>query len=184
MMTQQKRAPEAWCSAGLFEKGIGHVVVARFKLSGEAEIGVFLLDVHCLGVKDAFFTRMEGYEYEHDMLDRLFPDGGRTQMSPACARKLVEDAVAYTRGLGLGPHADYRKACRVFGGIKAAECDETFTFGESGKPLYVQGPHDSPAFAQRVISVLRAKLGDDGFHFIVPIGPMGAFDTGSGEDDG
>lgn len=183
MIVQQKRRTEAWRSGGLFELGLGHVVVARFKPSGETEAGVFLLDVHCLGVKDAFFTRVEGPEYEHRLLEGIFPDGERIQMSPACARKLVEDAVAYTRGLGLEPHADYRKACRVFGGIRAAECGETFTFGDKGKPLYVQGPHDSPAFAKRVIRVLHAKLGQDGFHFVVSAAGMRDLEMGFREEE-
>lgn len=58
----RKRATEAYYSTSLFDKGIGYVVVARFKLVGEAEIGVFLVDVFCLGVKNAFFTRVSERE--------------------------------------------------------------------------------------------------------------------------
>jgi len=39
-----KRPTEAWYSPELFKSGFGQVVVARFKLSGEVEAGMFLMD--------------------------------------------------------------------------------------------------------------------------------------------
>ena len=41
---------------------MGHAAVARFRGS-DVEMGVFLLDVFCLGVKDAFYTRVSSAEY-------------------------------------------------------------------------------------------------------------------------
>ncbi len=35
----------------------------------------------------------------------------------------------------------------------------------------MQGPNDSKAKADRVLSVLRAKCGEDGFHFMMPVLP-------------
>lgn len=162
-----KRPTEAWRSAKLFEVGIGHVIVARFKGSGEAEVGVFLLDVYCLGAKDAFFSRMSAHEYETRLLGQLLPEEERFGMTLACARKLIEDAVAYARRSGIEPCADYKKAGRVLGGIKVADCGESFTFGKDGKPLYISGPHDSPSFISQVVRVMTAKLGTEGFHYLV-----------------
>ena len=146
---------EAARSANLFETGMGYVIVSRHKANGDGEAGVFLLDVWCLGVKNAFFTELAANELEN-LHEELFAAAGKVPLTPACARKLIEDAVAYARGLGLSPHADFRKATRVLGGIVAAECGETFTFGDpkTGKPLYIQGPNDSPAFAQQVMTSL------------------------------
>jgi len=44
-----------------------------------------------------------------------------------------------------------------------------FIFGNEGKPLYVPGPYDGGAKAERILSTLRAKLGDDGFHYVIPV---------------
>ncbi len=161
------RPTEAYVSANLFEVGIGHVVVARFRSHGELEAGVFLLDVFCLGAKDAFYNRVSTAAYELHLLDRLLPAANRKPLDPPTARKLIEGAVAYAQNLGLAPHPDYKKACRVLGGIKSSDSTATFTFGSHGKPLYVQGPHDSSAFCQRVLNLLRTKCGVDGFHFLV-----------------
>lgn len=170
MVASAKRPTEAWHTAGLFERGFGQVIIARFKGSGEAEVGVFLVDTFCLGVKDAYFTRLWPDEYEKRVLNRLEEQGGREAIEPECARKLVEEAVAYARSLGLEPHPDFKLGARVFGGIEARSCPRTFEFGKDGKPLYVQTPNDSEAFAQNVMGTLTRRLGQDGFHFMLFLG--------------
>lgn len=159
----------------MFDKdsGIGHVVVGQQKVSGVGgvmTVGVFLLDVFCLGVKDAFRTQILLTQWE-DLLERVFRDRKHEPLEPACAKKLVLDAIAYARGLGLEPHADYVKASHVLTQIDASACSTTFTFGSEGKPLYIQGPYDSPVFVKRVMESLKKHAPDTGggekFHFIV-----------------
>jgi hypothetical protein len=162
----KNRRFEAWRSENLFVEGMGYVVVARFKGSGAAELGVFLLDTCCLGVKNAFYTVVWSEEYE-GTLDRIFAEQPSVKVSPESARKLVEDSVAYAQGFGLNRHPDYKQAARVFGGIDAQACQESFAFGREGKPLYVQGPNDSPAFVEHVLSQLRCHCGPDGYHFLI-----------------
>jgi hypothetical protein len=169
MSAPSRRPTEAFRSTSLFEKGTGYVSVARFKRTGDAEIGIFLVDVFCLGVKDAFFLQYSPGEYREQVLERAFEAEGRTPMSPACARKLVENAVAYAAGLGFAPHSDYRKGCRVFGGIDAGECTETFVFGKDGKPLYIQGPNESSARARQIVAQLERRCGHDNYHFLMAL---------------
>ena len=165
-----KRPTEAWMTNGLFERGIGYVVIARFKGNGDAEAGVFMVDTWCLGIKNAFLSHLSGEEYESRLLARLYPQPGEGQaLSPACARKLVESAIAYARRLGFQPHADCRQAQRVCGGINADECLQPFTFGKDGKPLYIQGPNDSPDFAALVMAQLRRSCGPEGYHYIMEV---------------
>jgi hypothetical protein len=164
-----KRSYEAWQMTGILEAGIGHVIICRHKGSGDTEAGVFLVDTACLGVKDAFFTVVPAKGVA-PLVERVFGDNGSEQVSPACARKLVEDSVVYAAKLGLAPHVDYKKAARVLGGIDAQECQAVFTFGHEGKPLYVQGPYDSPAFVQRVLHALHSRCGEGNYHYILDAG--------------
>src|SRR5271165_4972865 len=165
---RMKHSPEASRSANLFDSGCGYLVVSRFRADGRVEAGFFLLDVFCLGVKDAGFHRFNSNaDYQESLIDRLFPDGKPVRMTPAAGRKLAEDAISYARGLGFSPGADYKKASRVFGGITTANCDEQFVFGQNDKPLYIQGPSDSPACVERILRVLEARCGEGGYHYIV-----------------
>jgi len=69
---------EALWPKDLFEKGIGWVMVARFKSAGQrVEAGVFLVDVFCLGVKWAAYEVCDRQDY----LDRIrghYESGGRS----------------------------------------------------------------------------------------------------------
>jgi hypothetical protein len=172
-----KHPLEAFRSAELFDSGCGYVVVSRFKADGRVESGFFLLDVFCLGVKDAGFHCFTSIpDYQKSLLDRLFPDEDRVRMTPAAARKLTEHAISYARGLGFSPGVDYKKASRVFGGITTADCDEEFMFGKDDKPLYIQGPSDSPAHVERILRVLEARCGEGGYHYIVAADDSEALD--------
>ena len=107
------------------------------------------------------------------VLERILPAGNRKPLDPPTARKLIEGAVGYAQNLGLAPHPDYKMACRVLGGIRSADSTTPFTFGEKGKPFFVQGPNDSPAFCQRILKQLRIRCGVDGFHYLIVAGEPG-----------
>jgi hypothetical protein len=176
-----KHPPEALRSAKLFDFGCGYLVASRFKADGRVEAGFFLLDVFCLGVKDAGFHRFNSVvDYQESLLDRLFRDEEPVRMTPAAARKLAEDTVSYARGFGFSPGDDYKKASRVFGGVTTTDCDEEFVFGKDGKPFYIQGPSDSPARAERILRALEARCGEGGYDYIVAADDFELLD---GEDE-
>jgi hypothetical protein len=90
-----KRPSEAYRSNNLFEVGCGYVVVSRFKANGRVEAGFFLLDVFCLGVKDAGFEPFSSYEeFESDLLDPLFAVNAPVRMKPESGRKASPNRIA------------------------------------------------------------------------------------------
>jgi hypothetical protein len=58
------------------------------------------VDLYCLGVKNAFFTKFEPGEFEAKV-DGLFGRDHKIAVTPAYARKLIEDCVGYASNLGL-----------------------------------------------------------------------------------
>ena len=128
------------------------------------EIGGFLVDLGCTGIKDALYTRIERHELEDFKRDAF--KNGFQEKPTAWGRKLIEDALAYGKSLGLKPHRDYKKAARVLGGLRSSDCDEVFHFGRDGKPFYFQGIH-SDAVARRMVEHLNRRLGTDGFEFVI-----------------
>ena len=159
-------ATESYFDDCLFEQGIGTVAVCRRKSGGRVETGVFLVDIFCLGVKNAFFETYSEAEFA-DFLAEAFESNVPAPRPGASGRKLVEGAVAYAKALGFLPHPDFKKGARVFGGIDPADCAEPFAYGKDGKPFYTQGPAETRDQAERILSVLTNKLGPDGFDYIV-----------------
>lgn len=163
----------------VFTLGIGHAIIARKLPDGQIAAGVFLVDVYCLGIKDACLVVKSEYEFD-DGIKTTFDTNDLKPVAPAYARKLIDDSIAYARDLGFEPHPDFRDASVVLGDIDPAECTEQFTFGHEGKPHYVSGPNHSEITAQRIITHLKNRFGPDGFHYLVGIGDPDADDLPDG----
>ena len=148
----------------MFECGVGMVILTRKSSAQRVALGGFLVDRFCLGVKDVFFREAEEAEIEAD-LDDLEAVAPFEAVDPSYARKLLHDAVAYARSLGLEPPADYAAIEPLFGDVAADACEVQFQFGFQGKPIYVPGPSESPTQIRRRVDQLRRRLGADGFDF-------------------
>ena len=121
----------------LFETGLGNVTFARKAPGGRIALSAFVVDVFCLGVKNALFKVSDVNDYEENFKQRLFEShAGRDFfcIDPWCARKMIEGAVAYAETLGFKPHSDYQNAKVLFGDIDPGTCPEAYVYGKEGKP--------------------------------------------------
>lgn len=158
---------ECLVPTGLFERGIGNVLVSRKMPNGAIVTGGFLVDAWCLGVKNALLRITSEAQYEDSVDGLLIHEDDLEEVEPAYAKKLILDAVAYARDLGFPPHPDYREAARILEGIDAAASHAVFSFGNQGKPYFFSGPHDTPTRCRHILATLNERLGPDGFHFTV-----------------
>lgn len=156
---------EAYIEKNWEQHGLAPVFVGRIRDNGSADFALFLVDVWCLGIKD---TYVEIDAFESDLrafVEERLPEAMREPISPACAKKLIDGALAYAERLGFAPHRDFRKARRVLSGLDATQCPTPFTYGRDGRPCYVRGPHDSAERVERILAILEARLGPDGFDY-------------------
>ncbi len=167
-LAADKQAPihECLVSAELFERGIGYVVFSRRVTPGRIWMAMFLIDVFCLGVKDALHRTVGPNRYEADV--GAFADRDpMVPVEPEYARKLVEGAVTYAGAFGLEPHADYAAAREVFGDVDAAQCTEFIHYGREGRPFYANGPFESPQRVKQVLAKLEERCGPGNFDFAI-----------------
>ncbi len=151
---------------GIFDLGLGDVIISRKMPDGSIAASVFLVDTYCLGVKNCFFRVVSPYEYESRMTD-LRQEEGVEGVEPEYAVKLIEDAVSFAKGLGFNPHKEYPLVKKIFGNIDPSACPSKFEFGKDGNPFYVSGPNATQADSDRIISLLNERFGPEGFHYMV-----------------
>jgi hypothetical protein len=163
--------PIARCAmtSNLFEAGIGTVLLARALPHGMLGCGFFLVDIFCLGVKDAFFRELDKDELGRFLEAAAGQGQDYVDADPACARKLVRDSVAYAARIGLPPVSNYNALEPIFGDIDAGECLDTFTFGRNGKPYYVSGPNDTPARIRQITDILQKKCGTGNWDALIEV---------------
>ncbi len=162
------QAAEKWpvtaavVSTNIWKSGLGSLAIARCESEGQLVFAVFLVDVHCLGVKNAFWKAGTQQDYD-DLIRRMGETQKMTAIAPACLAKIVQGAVDYAGSFGLPPHPDFRHAAKLLAGIDPSACPEQFEFGRNGKPFYIQGPHESPAVAAAIMQRIQAAGG----HFLI-----------------
>ena len=155
-------------SEGLFDIGMGYVVLGRTISPTQVAMAAFLLDVYCLGVKNAFFFEIDQGKFR-EMVEGMTESAGPfVDTDPQCARKLVEGAVDYAERLGFAPHEDYPPAQALFGDIDADSCPTEYEFGKDGKPLYIAGPNDTSARIRKIMRTLTDKVGEENFDYVLP----------------
>jgi hypothetical protein len=158
-----------WISDSVQTNGMGAVVLSRELPGGQVAVASFLVDRFCLGVKDAFGQILGRATYNTRYREKLRGQMSAREVAPADARRLVEDAVAYARSIGIAPHPDYAIARLLFGDIDPAQSTATFQFGKDGKPLFMPGPHDTPDRCRQIMAILTNTCGPDGFHYLLPM---------------
>lgn len=162
--------PEWPCGAAAHDvvsSGLVGVVVAREPRNGQVSACGYLVDVWCLGVKNALGPQV-GDRYElREVLDVFRMAFGSTLIEAPIdlAQQLVLGAVEYAHSLGLEPHPDFEPARGHLGHWGGASA---IRFGRAGEPFFIQGPDDDPA---RVLSALERSVGRGNYGFIASAGP-------------
>jgi hypothetical protein len=145
---------------------ITQALVARRGPAGQVAIGVFLIDLGCLGVKDAYGRVVDAADYRQ----RLAGMRSRQEMVQAdlnLVAKIIREAIAYADSLGFKPHRDYRQAEPILGNADPDACDEEIPRGKDGKPFYISGPYDN---VDAIMAKLERAVGRDGFTYLVHLG--------------
>ncbi|TMR93718.1 helix-turn-helix domain-containing protein [Nonomuraea basaltis] len=142
--------------------GMVCVLVARRHNWDRMTVCGYLVDVFCLGVKNAIGPDVLDDRELRRFREYFFGEYAGWQEAPIeLAQHLVFGAVDYARTLGFEPHEDYAPAAEALG---KWEGDSAITFGRNGKPFYMEGPHDDPG---KVLRTLRRTLSDDDFDYVI-----------------
>ena len=152
----------------LDNNGVTNVLFSRVLPNGNIAASAFLVDVYCLGVKNAMFIVVTETEYNTKFKN---PKNDQTSLfvnkDPSYVRKLVESAVSYARDLGFNPHPAYIKACMIFGDVDPNACSEEIEFGQNGKPFYISGPNENATQQKYIIDQLTKVCGPGGFECLI-----------------
>jgi hypothetical protein len=141
--------------------GLVCVLVARRHRYDKVSVCGYLVDVHCLGVKNTIGPKVMD-EIDLIAFRRYFFDAYQDHLVAPLelARHLVLGAVDYARALGFDPHPDYADTAAHLDG-PLMRCD--IEFGRDGMPFYVEGPYDD---VHKIMRTLEASVGPGNYHFL------------------
>lgn len=141
------------------------LVARRRRHRRGATVCVYLLDVYCLGVKNAIGPDTVDEHALRRLTARAF-SGYDTPPIPApieLVRELVLGAADYAHHLGFTPHPDFQQARPHLGPYAGPSA---ITFGRDGKPTYLSGPYDD---TDHIIRTLQRTVSPNGFNYTVGV---------------
>ncbi|MCX7016774.1 MAG: hypothetical protein NTW86_30160 [Candidatus Sumerlaeota bacterium] len=147
------------------EQGIAHVVVSRMQTNGQITFGVYLVDVGCLGAKDAFCNA----NFPESAFRERFEESEQfVPCDAALAHQIIYGGIRWAEKAGFTPHHDFGLARLVLDEESRFEPNPDIEFGKDGKHFYIGGPYDDQ---ERIVAQLEATLGENNYHYIVG-GPL------------
>lgn len=152
----------------IFTGGIGTAIVSREMSNNRLGIGVFLLDVWCLGVKNTYFSVLSEDEYA-DRIKEISVHETLENIHPSCVRKLIEQCVEFSNGLGFMPHKEFKFSRQLLTDIDPTVCPIKYTFGKDGKPFYISGPNENLNQSKRIINSLLQNCGEGNFDYLMSV---------------
>lgn len=146
------------------ESGLATILLSRKKSDNKLIIGVYLVDIFCLGLKNTLYNLNVSYdEYEKVKL-KIYPNSPYISCDPKFASQIIYGAIDYAKKLGFEPNEDFMLTRFIL--EEKVEKDIIFNieFGKDGKPLYISGPNDD---INSILNTLRKNVGEGNFNFIV-----------------
>ncbi len=171
IIRQARRYPVDECliTGNWQDSGLASILIVRRQSDSLVLFGVFLVDLHCLGVKNAFCNaNMAETKFTSEFRAEFASRNGAVSCSHELAHQVIYGALDYAAGIGFQPHKDFSLARHVLEPRDTIPANDEVEFGVDGKPQFVAGPEDN---VSHIMAHLEKRLGEDGFHFIVPVEP-------------
>lgn len=149
-----------------------HILVAKEPPFGGVVCCVFLVDLGCLGPKQALVSQFQTRsQYETSFRSIMMGQHPMISMEYPLAAKIILESLRYAQRLGFELQPQIDKALSALGPLDAAaECQQEIPLGgNDGRPFYIAGPDDD---TDHIMATLIRTCGHGNFQFTIPRGPM------------
>ena len=147
-------------------KGLANILLSRKQPNNELIIGVFLVDIYCLGIKNTFCNANISLEDYEKLKFRMSQESSLITCDPKLANRIIYGAVEYARRLGFEPQKDFALSQFILDEPSDADLLFDVEFGKDGKPLYIAGPNDN---VDHVMKQLSKNVREENFHYVLPV---------------
>lgn len=152
-----------YISSTMQKFGEGHVIIVRRHPNDKFTVGLFLVDIFCLGVKDSFYrVRIDKFDYE-DLMERLGEEHPK-EISYEEAHNWIYGAIAFAEEAGIAPDKSFNLSQYIL----EEDTEEIplieYEFGKNGKHFLVAM---DKLELSKYLPILKKNLGDN-FEYMLP----------------
>ena len=140
------------------------VIFSRKLSESRLLVGVYLVDLYCLWIKNTFYLMNTTYsKYKNELILSM----AKTMNLVACpvdlAHSIIYGSVEYAENLGFSPHPDFEKSRKILEPKKSFKKLPKVKFGNKGKPRFISGPDDD---VRSILETLDRNVGKGNYEFI------------------
>ncbi|MFO8000410.1 MAG: hypothetical protein R6U46_04140 [Marinilabilia sp.] len=150
------------------ETGVGNIIIERKHGNGNITLGVFLVDLFCLGVKDTFYQYNISELEEEELLERFPENNKMVETDYNLLHNIILAAVEYAEDYGFNPHKDFERITQY---IMAEDTEDIplieIECGKDGKPFFVASEDMNEKEISRIISTLEKTAGPGNYDYLL-----------------
>lgn len=162
---------ECWVNDDWGETGMASITVARKHTNGNLTVGLYLVDLKCLGVKDSHYLfNISEMEYE-GFLEKQNYSMRLEKAEYTLVHNIIYAGTEYAEDYGFSPHKDFSIAKYILEeDTDEIELIEVDCGGDDGNPLYVKGPLDNAVRVVEIVRQLEKTAGEGNFQVVLDVG--------------
>ncbi|HCC85900.1 MAG TPA: hypothetical protein DEQ06_04785 [Porphyromonadaceae bacterium] len=160
---------KCYVNDGWDEGGLAQVTVSRCHVNGNITFCSYLVDLHCLGIKDTLFDFNIPKGLFDEFIEEMSQEFELIECDYVLAHNIIYAGWEFAAEIGFKPHKDFLSTTQYM----LEEDNDTIPLlqincGDTdGKPLYIHGPFEDEAMANRIINTLEKNVGAGNYHYIV-----------------
>jgi hypothetical protein len=159
---------ECWVSKAWKENQMAQIIVARKHTNGNLTLGLYLADLNCLGVKDAFYQfNISEIQYQ-EIIQRQNRSEVLIKADYVLVHNIIFEAIEFASLYEFRPCKDFTTVAKY---ILEDDEDESIELmdiqcGKDGKPFYIQGPFEDEIRAKQILAQLERVAGKGNYEYI------------------
>lgn len=158
---------ECLINASWEDSQMASIYVVRNHSNGNITVGVYLVDLMCLGVKDTFFMFNITKSLFHDEIKKASREEEIVPVSYELAHNIVYTGLSFAEEFGFRPHKDFTTTTRFILEEDTDAIEEIgITCGRHGKPAYMTGPNENSTRSSAIIAQLERTAGPGNYILI------------------
>jgi len=130
-----------------------------------------MIDLYCLGIKDAYVKSDVSPRKFESLLPKLCSNEPE-KCSIELAHEVIYGAMEYAGKFGLQPSPTFQEtqADMLLDPPESHPRLDHVAFGKDGKPFYISGPYDNERKIKFVVDTLARTAGEENFEYLIGFG--------------
>ncbi len=166
LITKANNLPfhECYINSDWNEGGLASIVISKKMPSGKIIVGMYMIDIFCLGLKNTLFKfALTELEYQ-DFLNEINQRYNLVICSLNTAHNIIYGGIDYAEELGFKPHEKFKFTEFLLNTDLIDNGIDNLEFGKNGKPFYCSGPFDD---TKKILGILMQNIGEGNFDFLL-----------------